>query len=457
MKLTLGLSMIVRNGGQDLQHCLESVRGIADEIVIADTGSTDDTVKIAQSFGATVIRVPWKKDFAAARNAALKAMTADWVLSLDADEQLDAQAATQIAAAMQARDVAGYTVTIRNYVHSLTERLWDKSAIANDARLPRAAHFAGYLEHENVRLFRNRPEIFFEGRVHETVGTRIQAGGGKLEHADFIIHHFGFTASPEKKQEKNRFYRDLGRQKIKEMPDNAQAYFELGLVELDNFHNNEEAERLFERASSLNKKLAVAWFFRGIALSRLQRDADALESLSMAKSLGINTTALAEAEGDAFYNCKRLNEARQAYRRALQMEQSMGVLSKLGLTEYRLKQFEPGLKKLKSAILMDPSIAEVHDRLVAALLSGGRVDDAARAGDAKLQAVTHTPSLFIRAAALWMHAKDNARAAQIVRQGIEEFPDSAELRQACKELKVAISENSHTPAEKVAVVKGIAY
>jgi len=457
MKPTLGLSMIVRNGGQDLQHCLESVRGIADEIVIADTGSTDQTVKIAEGFGAKIIQVPWKKDFAAARNAALKAMTANWVLSLDADEQLDAQAPAQIAAATQSKDAAGYTVTIRNYVHSLTERLWDKSAIANDARLPRAAHFAGYLEHQNVRLFRNRPEIYFEGRVHETVGTRIQATGGQIRHADFLIHHFGFAASPEKKQQKNMFYRDLGRQKILEMPDNAQAHFELGLVELDNFHNNEQAERLFERACTLNKNLAVAWFFRGIALSRLQRDSDALECLAAARRLGVNTSALAEAEGDAFYNCKRMADARQSYRRALQLEQSMGVLSKLGLTEYRLNQFEPGLKKLQSAILMDPSVPEVHDRLVTALLSGGRVDDAARAGDAKLAAVAHTAPLFMRAAALWMHAKDNARAAQIVREGIAEFPDSAELRQACKELDITVCESSHTDVEKFAAVKGIGY
>src|ERR1700742_4052585 len=96
MSLRLALSMIVRNGGQDFVHCLESVRGIVDEIVIADTGSTDSSVTIAQQFGAKIIHVPWTNDFAAARNAALEAVTADWVLVLDADEQLDALAGKQI-------------------------------------------------------------------------------------------------------------------------------------------------------------------------------------------------------------------------------------------------------------------------------------------------------------------------------------------------------------------------
>src|SRR5258708_5724494 len=80
VKPRLALSMIVRNGGPDLPCCLESVRGIVDEIVIADTGSTDDSTANAKSFGATVIRVPWENDFAVARNAALQHTTADWVL-----------------------------------------------------------------------------------------------------------------------------------------------------------------------------------------------------------------------------------------------------------------------------------------------------------------------------------------------------------------------------------------
>src|SRR5882724_11729244 len=104
VKPQLALTMIVRNGGQDLSRCLESVRGIVDEIVIADTGSTDGSVAVAQSFGATVISIPWESDFAAARNSALQHTSADWVLVLDADEQLDTQAQAQIADALRSPD-----------------------------------------------------------------------------------------------------------------------------------------------------------------------------------------------------------------------------------------------------------------------------------------------------------------------------------------------------------------
>jgi tetratricopeptide (TPR) repeat protein len=435
--------MIVRNGEADLPQCLESVRGIVDEIVIADTGSADASIAIAQSFGAKVIQVPWINDFAVARNTALEEASADWILVLDADEQLDAGAARQIADALLNETVDGYLVTIRNYVLSLTERLWDKPAVVNDGRLPRAQNFAGYLEHENVRLFRNRPDIRFAGRVHETVGTSIEARGGGLEHADFIIHHFGFTASAERKARKNQFYRELGRQKIQEMPGNAQAHFELGLVELDNFHNDEEALRLFGRACELKPALAVAWFFQGITLARLQRDASALPCFAHAQRLGMETPALAEAAGDAFYNCRQFAEARKAYRKALQLQESTEVLSKLGLTEVRLHQVPSGLRKLQSAINADPAAGDLHDRLIAAHLSLGDMHEAARTAENKLQASKPTQSAFLRAAALWMHAKQSERAMRIVARGLEEFSDSAEMLEALTQLRGQVLEEAH--------------
>jgi glycosyltransferase involved in cell wall biosynthesis len=85
-KIKLSLAMIVKNEARCLARCLQSVRGVANEIVVADTGSTDDTVKIASEFGAKVSRFDWISDFAAARNFALAQTTGDWILILDADE-----------------------------------------------------------------------------------------------------------------------------------------------------------------------------------------------------------------------------------------------------------------------------------------------------------------------------------------------------------------------------------
>ncbi|HEY9647638.1 MAG TPA: glycosyltransferase family 2 protein, partial [Chroococcidiopsis sp.] len=86
--MNLSLCMIVRNESEPLPRCLASVRSLVDEMVIVDTGSTDETVAIAQSFGAQVFHAEWQDDFAAARNEALQHVNGKWVLVLDADEEI---------------------------------------------------------------------------------------------------------------------------------------------------------------------------------------------------------------------------------------------------------------------------------------------------------------------------------------------------------------------------------
>ena len=113
---TLGLSMIAKNEAHTLRDCLASVRDVVSQIVIADTGCTDGTPQIAREFGATVISVPWENHFAKARNAALAAMTTDWVLVLDADEELDAASKSSLPALLAAPEMSGYMITIRDYM-----------------------------------------------------------------------------------------------------------------------------------------------------------------------------------------------------------------------------------------------------------------------------------------------------------------------------------------------------
>ncbi|MEB3324793.1 MAG: glycosyltransferase, partial [Cyanobacteriota bacterium] len=97
--------MIVRDGASSLAACLASVRDFVDEMVVVDTGSVDDSVAIAEASGAVVHHLPWPGDFAAARNAALRWVTGDWVLVLDADERLRPQAMAPLREAMAHPDV----------------------------------------------------------------------------------------------------------------------------------------------------------------------------------------------------------------------------------------------------------------------------------------------------------------------------------------------------------------
>ena len=86
----LALVMIARNEAHCIGRCLKSAEQFVDEMIVVDTGSTDDTVSIAERMGATVRRVSWQDDFSAARNFALECSSADWNLVLDADEWIEA-------------------------------------------------------------------------------------------------------------------------------------------------------------------------------------------------------------------------------------------------------------------------------------------------------------------------------------------------------------------------------
>src|SRR5271157_758119 len=299
---TLGLSMIVRDAEADLARCLESVRGVVDEIVIGDTGSTDSSPEIARRFGARVVSVPWENDFARARNRALEEVRTDWVLSLDADEMLDPESPRVMPELLSRATIAGYKVPIRNYVLSLNQRVWDRAAQPNTSRLPAASRYPAYIEHENVRLFHRQAEIYFEGRVHETVGARVLGAGLKLGAANFVIHHFGFVADPETRSRKNHLYRELGREKIRERPQDAQAHFELGVEELDHFKNAAAARQCFERATQLNPRFQLGWVFSAVALLQLGQYQEALLKLRSAEESGSKSLLVFECKGDAYYN-----------------------------------------------------------------------------------------------------------------------------------------------------------
>jgi glycosyltransferase involved in cell wall biosynthesis len=86
--MKLSAALIVKNEEAFLSRCLESIKNEVDEIIIVDTGSTDNTVEIAKKFTDKVYYYKWHDDFAAARNEAFKYATGDYILSIDADEYL---------------------------------------------------------------------------------------------------------------------------------------------------------------------------------------------------------------------------------------------------------------------------------------------------------------------------------------------------------------------------------
>ncbi len=163
--MTLGLCMIVKNESAVLARALKSVASFADEIVIVDTGSTDNTVEIARGFTDKVYSYKWTDDFAAARNFALSHVKSDYWMWLDADDIVPQKTAAGIAAFMRDAD-GSVDVVMLPYVIGTTA----------DGK----PTFSYYRE----RILKNRADFFWQGRVHEAVQPR----GNVIRRAFPIVH-----------------------------------------------------------------------------------------------------------------------------------------------------------------------------------------------------------------------------------------------------------------------------
>jgi glycosyltransferase involved in cell wall biosynthesis len=425
---TLGLSMIVKNGGEDLRQCLASVRGVVDQIVVADTGSTDATREIAMEAGATVISAPWTNDFAAARNAALEPVTTDWVLVLDADEELDESSRANLAELISRPEMGGYVLPIHNYLPVRFARMYNSVSQPNDGRSARAKDCPSFTEHLNCRLFRRHPAIIFEGQVHERVENNVLSLGLRIAKADVLIHHFGQLASAEERLRKHIFYRDLGRAKVEKFPGSAMAWMELGLQEYENFRNYEEAMRCFSRAVELDHNRFDAWTFLAMIHAELGNSHASLSALNNAGNSESGAALREHLRGDMLHNIGQLAQARAAYRRALKVDRNSPFLeSKLGYTEVRMGMKQQGFNRMLRAVRSAPDVLELHERLMKAYLATNNEESAAAIADQMAERFP-APQAIKRAASIRAHLREWSKAVSLLESGLRMFPDSSELQ-----------------------------
>ncbi|MBS1258714.1 MAG: Cell division coordinator CpoB [Candidatus Scalindua arabica] len=236
---TLSLCMIVKNEEKFLPMCLESVSDYVDEIIIVDTGSTDKTVEIAERYGAKVYHHPWENSFSKARNYSLKYATCDWIMWLDADEEVDREDAHKLREVIKDDDVNVICLPLFSRFNN------DKNlAVANSGK-----------------IFRNNLGFHFEGIVHNALKF-----SGPTKNVNIRIDHYGYNQDEEQMERKFIRTSTLLKEQIKNDPEDPKPHHYLSTAYLERKKYDESiksalrAIELYEKHDKTSPLLSFTYY-----------------------------------------------------------------------------------------------------------------------------------------------------------------------------------------------------
>jgi tetratricopeptide (TPR) repeat protein len=292
--MKISLAMIVKDEEEMLPRCLEAIHGVVDEMIIVDTGSTDSTVEIAKSFGATVLHHEWTGDFAEARNVSLEAATGDWFIYLDADEVLVADDADRL------RELAGH--------------VWREAFFLTEINFTGDLDDGMAVNHNTLRMFRNRPEYRFKDRIHEQIAHSLPANmPERIEQPSVRIEHYGYLGAVRDSKEKSRRNIELLERQVADGESSPFLCFNLGseyaaagdapnalaqFQEAWNLLMDDPERTAYGFAPSLTNRLVKALRTNGKLEEAVERADDGLEMFPGFTDLVLEKAYVARLEGD---------------------------------------------------------------------------------------------------------------------------------------------------------------
>jgi len=217
--IKISACMMVKNEEDQLERCLNSIQNVVDEIIIVDTGSTDNTVQIAKRYTDKIFFHDWEENFSKHRNQSINYATGDWTLIIDADEEFMLHPKSSIE---QFRESI---INIESECGAIALRLMD----IQESKLIMSCN--------SVRLFR-KGNIRYESLVHNEPKYQ----GKAFLIFDAYIHHYGYDLPEEKMQEKYQRTLSLLLKKRDLEPNNRDILFYLSQLHAQ-YHNEKEVQK----------------------------------------------------------------------------------------------------------------------------------------------------------------------------------------------------------------------
>jgi GT2 family glycosyltransferase/glycosyltransferase involved in cell wall biosynthesis/Tfp pilus assembly protein PilF len=369
----LSLCMIVKNEEKNLPISLESVKNIVDEMIIVDTGSTDNTIKIAENYGAKIYHFDWCDDFSEARNYALSKAQGRWILYIDADERIDEQNCKKILNVIKGDDIMAVSMNL----HTPQEEGNLFKCVALDY----------------CRLFRNHPQIRFEGKIHEQILPSINRINGKVLKSDIVIDHFGYGSSKEKREERLNRNVNIIKNALVENPNDPFMHFYLAktyrLIGKDDLAIKEFKKVVYLNKNDLKDRIVAEVY---TALSQIYLK---FENLKFSKKYALRAIELAEyeilplyilatidfLEENFFDSLTKLEKIRQSVedmsRKALSGVIDISqIYEDIGNCKFKLNDFNSAEENYKKVISLNNEKYTAHFNFGNVLFSNGKIEDA---------------------------------------------------------------------------------
>lgn len=322
----LCLCLIVKNEAKYLNKCVESAQNIVSQIIIVDTGSSDETVKIAKLLTKDFYQIDFKNDFSKARNYALQYVITPWILFLDADESFELTDA----------------INLLNYIEKLPKSVWG-------CNLTRYNFFGtgGWYTSKNLKVFRNIPVIKYEGSVSESVKCSIKNNGGEITDAPVILNHYGHCRGIESRNNKAHFYFKLMQEEVVQEPNNSRLIGYMGMI-LRTLGRFDEALKIAQHGIALTPDSPHSHYCLAQVFRSTGRLEEALKHYKIALELKQNDPTILNMIGLMNMSLQFYDEAEGAFLKAYDLNPllihiyvNLGLLHQLkGNMENALQYFE---------------------------------------------------------------------------------------------------------------------